>query len=59
MDKGVDLDLLARIYRNPPRFNTTKARTVLGLDYIDVAKTANDMAESIVNLGFVHGRGLT
>ena len=49
----VDLDFLGRIYNNPPRFNTEKARTVLGLSYIDIAKTANDMAESMVNLGFV------
>ena len=54
MDKGVDLDLLSRIYRNPPHFDTSKSQTVLGLDYIDIDTTAVDMAESIVNLGFVH-----
>ena len=54
---AVDLGFLEKINNNPPRFKTDKACTVLGLTYIDFAKTANDMAESMVNLGFVHKAG--
>ena len=54
VDKGVDLDLLARIYRNPPHFDTRKSRQILGLTYTDIALTANDMAESVINHGLVY-----
>lgn len=54
VDKGVDLDLVSRIYRNPPQFDTRKSRQVLGLKYTDIASTATDMAESVINYGLVH-----
>lgn len=52
VDKGIDLDLLTRIYRNPPRFDTRKANCVLGLEYIDIGVTAKSMAEALVKFGY-------
>ncbi len=36
-----------------PQFDTTKARTELGLEYIDVRQTAQDMAASLIELGVI------
>ena len=51
VDKGVDLDLLARIHNTCPLFSTDKAQRILGLDYLDIRRTANDMMQAMADLG--------
>ena len=36
-----------------PQFDTTKARTELGLEFIDIRQTAQDMAASLIELGII------
>ena len=45
---------MRRIYKNPPKFDNSKSRKVLGLEYTPISVTATDMAEAVVNFGFVN-----
>ncbi|CAL8464641.1 g4176 [Coccomyxa elongata] len=51
--KVFDKELLRCTVGKVPHFDTSKVKTDLGLDFMDVRKTAQDMAASLLELGVV------
>jgi hypothetical protein len=45
--------LLKASWGPPPQFDCSKARLELGLDFISMRQSANDMAERLLELGIV------
>lgn len=55
MDK-LDMILLKAIWGKPPHFDNSKSIKDLGMTYIDIETSQNDMVEAMIKLGILKDR---